>query len=217
VALQIVVNRQELFKEQVPAEPWERTFPLKDIDLGKAVVLEVVSDTFVPPNAADGSALGVQVRGIRLLSRLEDPANQPLGCKWVSGVKEEGFRGQDYDRQDQPARWTNGNARLVIPVDRQNPPRALHVKLFPWRPAQASPASLQIIVNRRPLVSEQVPRDTWERTLDLTGIDLGEEMVLEILSDTFIPRDHDGGADARAHGVQVLGIRLLPRTGGTPH
>jgi len=35
LALQIVVNRRELFKEQIPAEPWERTFELKDIGPGR--------------------------------------------------------------------------------------------------------------------------------------------------------------------------------------
>jgi hypothetical protein len=50
----------------------------------------------------------------------------------------------------------------------------------------------------------------WQRTFDLAGIDLGEALVLDIVSDTFIPKD-DGGPkeDSRILGVQVKGVTLL--------
>jgi hypothetical protein len=41
--------------------------------------------------------------------------------------------------------------------------------------------------------------------LDLTGIDLGDELVLDIISDTFVPK---GEAGRRTLGVVVEGIEL---------
>ena len=64
-------------------------------------------------------------------------------------------------------------------------------------------------MNQRELLNESLPRQPWERTLDLSGIDLGEELILEILSDTFVPSQFDGGADNKVRGVEVRGIKLL--------
>jgi hypothetical protein len=42
-----------------------------------------------------------------------------------------------------------------------------------------------------------------------TGIDVGDEVVVEILSDTFGPSGFDGRTDSRTFGVQVKGVTLL--------
>jgi serine/threonine protein kinase len=216
-ALQILVNQRELFREQVFREHWEKTFDLRGMDLGREVVLEIISDSFVPSEVQDGGpdtrTLGVQVKGVMLLARAEERKNvvgSVLGSQPVAEVKETGFYGQQYHMDGQPFRWTNGQARLVIPLDRRKPPRALRLQLLAWRPEQASPASLRIVVNRGEVFNDVVPREPWERTFDLSGIDLGEEMVLELVSDTFVPNEFDGGRDTRVLGVEVQGILLLP-------
>jgi serine/threonine protein kinase/WD40 repeat protein len=142
--------------------------------------------------------------------------NRTLGAEPVSGVEESGFSYQEYD-QDRPFRWTDGNARLVVPIDRTNPPQALVVQLVTYRAGKT--ASLEIRVNDHPLFHDQIPLGRWEKTLDLKGIDLGERLVLDLMSDTFNPlgnRQAGGGVsdDPRILGVMVRGIKLLGREGG---
>jgi serine/threonine protein kinase/DNA-directed RNA polymerase subunit RPC12/RpoP len=136
-----------------------------------------------------------------------------LGNQIVPGVQESGFYHQEYDSFGNAVRWTNGKARLVIPIDRGKPPKGLVMKLQIYRPAQVKTAWVQIVANDRELTKQKIPLWTWEGSsagkfseapLDLTGIDLGDELVLDINSDTFIPN-----RDQRALGVLVLGVELL--------
>jgi hypothetical protein len=85
-----------------------------------------------------------------------------------------------------------------------------------------SKASLEIKVNDRQLLSEDASGNPpggfgslsvspWSRTFDLKGIDLGDEVVVEILSNTLVPRIETSGRnnDERPYGVQVRGVKLL--------
>ncbi len=151
-------------------------------------------------------------RPSRGLSRVNLPGweRQPLlGVDTVPGVEESGFYDTHANNNGRPSRWTNGHGRLVIPIDPETPPQALRVYFRLWRPqGHARPASLQILVNQRELFQGPISsRDAWERAFALGGIDLGKKLVLEIVSDTFLPNE---GADPD-HGVEVLGIELLAR------
>jgi hypothetical protein len=139
--------------------------------------------------------------------------NSTLGNQSVPNVQESGFYFQEYDQAGNPFRWTNGKARLVIPIDRQRLPTGLVLKLEIYRPADVKTALVQVVVNNRELTKQQVPLGKWEsssagrfpaRSLDLTGIDLGDELVLDILSDTFLAK-----TDGRTLGVLVRGVELL--------
>jgi hypothetical protein len=136
--------------------------------------------------------------------------NVTVGCEYVDGVQESGFHAQQYTPNGQPSRWTNGHGRLVIPVDPAKPPRGLRVQLFPYRPANGTPADVRILINQRELFHQILPRQQWQRTFDLAGIDLGDAAVVEIVSDTFVPAEiKDAGPDSRTLGVDVRGVTLL--------
>jgi hypothetical protein len=145
-----------------------------------------------------------------------------LGSEPVEGVEESGFSYQEYD-QDQPFRWTDGKGRLVIPLDKTAPPQALVMHLRIYRLPDVRSARLQVVANDQELFGGDVPVGRWDRTFDLSGINLGEQLVLELRSDTFAPlgiavKSAKGGGkevsdDPRALGVLVMGIKLLGRTG----
>jgi WD40 repeat protein len=140
--------------------------------------------------------------------------NVTLGEEFVPGVEEAGFHWQEFYR-GQPFRWTDGRARLVIPLDRAKPPEALLVQVAALRERQVRKAQLEIVVNKRSLFKGDIPLGYWERRFDLGGTNWGEQLVLDLLSDTFVPLGSKRGggqgvsADPRALGVQVQGIKLL--------
>jgi hypothetical protein len=147
------------------------------------------------------------------------PVNVTLGCEYVAGVEESGIYCQEQDSKGQLFRWTDGHARLVIPLDKTNPPQTLWARLFIFRPPLVTRAPLKILVNNRELFDQEVPLWKWEGSFDLSQFDLGEELVLEIISDTFIPQGvMDGGTneDPRTLGVQLRSIKLLSPLQGTP-
>jgi hypothetical protein len=175
------------------------------------VELEIVSDTFPAPEGAD-PVLGVRIQGIELLAREEEATEMVhrfLGCKSVPQVQESGFHGQQYNKEGQPFRLTDGHARLVVPIDPARVPQKVRLQLWPWRPAQAGRGTLRILINQRELFNEQVSSERWDRTFALDGIDLGQELVLEIVSDTFVPSKYDGGSGTFPVGVHVFGVELL--------
>jgi hypothetical protein len=134
-----------------------------------------------------------------------------LGNRFVPEVQESGFYPEEHSKAGKPFRWTDGKGKLVIPIDRRKPPAWLVVELDIRRPAEVKTAWVQIVANHRVLIRHQMA--LWKgqggsvgklsKSLDLTGVDLGDELVLEILSDTFTPK-----ADQRELGVLVVGMEL---------
>src|SRR5207253_7546746 len=134
--------------------------------------------------------LGVVFLACGMLVAFHHPRRIPMvdisvGNEFVAEVEESGFLAQDHDKQGQPFRWTTGHAKLVIPIDRAHPPQGLYVHLWPYRPANAEAGWLQLLVNQREMCGKEITRDQWQRTFDLGGMALGDEVVVEILSDTF--------------------------------
>ncbi len=132
----------------------------------------------------------------------------PLGYKAVDGVEEQGFY-HDEQNEEGPFRWTDGKARLVIPLDTRERPQALFVKV-----RRPKTVSFQIHVNDRQVVGEPPfsgEDPWWERTLDLSGIELGNRVVVELTSSTVVPKVVTQGQndDERALGVRVFAITLL--------
>jgi serine/threonine protein kinase len=131
-----------------------------------------------------------------------------LGNHAVSGVEDSGFHHDERNPEGIPFRWTDGHARLVIPLDRSDPPEALLVRLVWLRNSR-----LQIKVNGRELVNDRngAQETIWEKTLDLRGMELGDRLVLELLSDTLVPSIESQGqnTDARTLGVRVRLVKLL--------
>jgi WD40 repeat protein len=130
--------------------------------------------------------------------------NLTVGSEYMPELNESGFYLQEYDR-GQLFRWTNGNARLVIPIERSKPPQSMYVRLLIQRQPRVPQAQVEIAVNGRALFRDHVPVGRWEQSFDLGGMDLGEELVLQLDSDTFVPV----AGDPRSLGVQVRGIKLV--------
>ncbi len=137
--------------------------------------------------------------------------NTTLGNQFVAEVQESGFYQEEVNKIGETYRWTNGKGRLVIPIDRRKPPTGLVVELYIVRPAEVKTAWVQIVANNRELTSQPIPLEKGEGVparfparglLDLTGIDLGDELVLEIISDTLI------SPEQRTLGVVVRGVKL---------
>ena len=171
----------------------------------------VTPESIDPKQVQDKRVLGVAVRGVTLLregfSVSTPPADGsvlsvfPPGKTSVAGVEQSGVYDEEHDRYG-PFVWTNGNARLVIPVKKGDPPQALQVQLD--RPPDRY---LKITVDNREVFNEPaVPNALrrWERTFGLSDTDLGESLVLEIASNSTVPR-----SDNRPLGVQIRGVNLL--------
>jgi serine/threonine protein kinase/WD40 repeat protein len=224
--VQILVNGREVFQEEptgLPLSALEKAFDLGGIDLGNEVVVEILSNTVVPKiempgRSDDDREIGVQVRGVKLLATPGEVANplaagslldRPIGNQVVPGVQEEGLFGPETTKALGTFRWTNGAAKLTAQLETEKP-RALHVLLGMTVPRTPR---VTIKVNGRTLFEEQVPvAQSWARTFDISDMRLGREMVIEILSDTYVPADINRGSDRRTLGVCLRGITLLSGT-----
>jgi serine/threonine protein kinase len=139
--------------------------------------------------------------------------NMTLGNEPVAEIEESGFYYQEF-LKDEAFRWTDGKARLIIPLRKGESPWGLLVQVKSFRPGAVKTASLRIAVNDRDVMNDRIPVGKWEKSFDLEGIDLGERVVVDLLSDTFAPggrREGDGrvSEDPRSLGVQVWAVKLL--------
>jgi hypothetical protein len=135
--------------------------------------------------------------------------NRLLGPQRVPGVEETGlWETQFTKKSNEPYRWTNGQGRLIVPI--QGRPRELRVRLGVPIPRPYRRVCIQ--VNGQPLFDEpvQMPFE-WSRSFDLSRMDLGHEAVIDIISDTFHPERDD-----RILGVCVRGITLVCSTADGP-
>ncbi len=132
--------------------------------------------------------------------------DQTLGCEPVPGVEESGFFDQE-QYQGRPFRWTDGMAKLVVPIDAKSPPTALEIDFMIQKPYGSL---LQVFVNGEKVFDRLARPGRLFETLDLRSINLEREATIEVISDTFVPADElRGSRDPRALGVNVKGIRLL--------
>ena len=152
-------------------------------------------------------------RGKPVLARAYTPAaprhgrNVAMaGAKWTWGVEQTGFHGQGL-AGDTPARWTDGAAKLVVPIDENRPPQALRVDLAS---TGHKGTELKVLLNGDVLFHESVPQGRWSKTFSLAGRSFNQHLTLELLSDTFVPAEiSKGSADTRTLGVRVNAITLL--------
>ncbi|MHB0955208.1 MAG: hypothetical protein ACYC0X_02405 [Pirellulaceae bacterium] len=138
--------------------------------------------------------------------------NFMLGCQEVQGVAESGFHFQE-ETDSRPFRWTNGNGKLLIPVNTRHPPQRLWIGIETFRP-KATPVRLQVLVDGTAMFNGSVPPGKWETTLDLIAHQFTDLTMIELRSETFIPKgvmDNGKNTDTRVLGVQVKGIMLKDR------
>lgn len=228
-SLQITVNNREVLKEEPSPNRaiwWQKTIDLRGVLLSKEVIkeviVEIVSNTRPDPNDNDGRKLGVTVRGIKLLSRhgddkeeenMRSPSflNVTLGNHIVPGIEESGFHPTERGN-DGRFRWTKGIARLVIPLDKKERPHAILLQL-----GLPKFRSVRLTANDHALLNEMVREQgpvvewSWEKTFDVSGIDLGNKVTLEISSNVepLLVDPRSEKADPRELGVALRGIKLL--------
>jgi hypothetical protein len=186
--------------------------------MGDQLTIEILSDTMLAPKRPTGRArlrrLGVFVNSLRLNGReaLAAAASNGLllGAKKVLGYPEAGFFGDESHGGD-AARWTNGAARLRIPLHPKHLPDHLEVAtVVPGRDG----ARLAIRVNGVVLWSGGIPSGPWSRSLSLADVPRADELLVELESDTFCPAETiDGSTDTRKLGVKVRSILLSTDTG----
>ncbi len=127
-----------------------------------------------------------------------------LGVEQVPGVRESGFHAPEANGEAK-FRWTVGAARLVVPVDPGAPPARLRMDI-----ALTGKEDNQLVltVAGRELFRGELPPGAWSRTFDLEGLTWAGEAVIEIASDTFVPKQVSDSRDARTLGVALAGIWL---------
>ncbi len=135
--------------------------------------------------------------------------NFMLGCQEVKGVAESGFHFQE-ETESGPFRWTNGNAKLLVPIDTRHPPQRLWISIETLRPKTA-PVRLQVWVDGTAMFDGSVPLGKWETTLDLTPQQFTDLTMIELRSATFVAKgvmENGKNTDTRILGVQVKGVML---------
>jgi hypothetical protein len=137
--------------------------------------------------------------------------NTLLGCETIPQVPESGFWGTEWDELGRPFRWTNGGAKLVVPIDSEKPPHSIR---FEIRSNKEVGSLLQLHVNGTKIFDKQVEAGVTKEVVSLKDVKIGKELVIEILSDSFVPEVQiKGSTDNRTLGVMVKGIRLLRQPG----
>jgi len=202
--LTIGVNGTPLFDETVkPQTEWARTFDLAGVVTESPMTIEIHSDTFIPSGAkkqgADDRDLGVCVRGITLLNTVRDYTGVNLAVEPVVGVNESGFHNRERDGNE-PCRWTDGNAKVTVPVPDGR--RWRSVAVMAWIPDRPN-YRVRLSVNGRVLFDGVARRRTiWARQFPLEGIDLDRQAVIELTSSTIAP------GETETKEERTLGIRL---------
>jgi RNA polymerase sigma factor (sigma-70 family) len=217
--IHIRINGQSLFEERVSSRDWSRTFDLSAMSLGSVLTLEILSDTFIPAEQEKGNTddrtLGVRVYGVTLLSGTQGFTDVPLGVREVPGVTESGFHGPEKFRlpgmeDDRPCRWTDGAARLTVPLGGKTPRKlALSLEI-----SNLPECRLQVKVNGRKLFDDVVSTPQWQLywsvELPLSGVDLGDSAHIELDSSTFVPAQvGTNPKDTRKLGVRVKRLILV--------
>jgi hypothetical protein len=213
VPLRIVVNGRALLDEHVPMRmDWTRIVELADVPLGKEAVIEVQSDTMDPAaklGSTDVRLLGVCFRGLTLFSGTRSYVGVPLGVRLIPEVAESGFHGPETSG-GKPCRWTDGAARLVVPL-RDHRPTSLGVTLeIPDRPEHL----VRIAVNGQTLFEEKKFADRdWSADLPLKDVVLGDKAVIELTGDVVVPAQRRPETrDDRKLGVRVKRLVLTDVT-----
>jgi hypothetical protein len=145
-----------------------------------------------------GSSEQIQLNKVAKYESQTDFRGVVLGTSHVWGVTDSGFYSPGPGGS---LRWTNGNGKLIVPVDPNDPPKKLTVELVNWGPIKQ--ADLTIKVNDITLYSGPVSKGKWSRTVSLGSIKPTKKLKIELLSDIQSPKDV-----WKRWGVQVSGVTL---------
>ena len=154
-------------------------------------------------------------RGDLLLSRIYSSMDQIPSrnnlvlevARWYWGVDSAGLYPQEW-WGDRPARWTDGAASLVIPIDQARPPKGLELSLLHTGPQGAA---LEILVNGCQLFEQELPPGEESLTMGLSPCALdGDRLKIDLISSTFVPaKVNPKSTDQRHLGVAIESLTLL--------
>jgi len=202
--LRVQINQKELVNDEAAETEmyWcERTLGLTGIDLGDAVIVEILSNPIMTVN--DSRKKRAKVRWIKLLAAQPSASfvDVPIGSQFVFGIKEMGFWNEE-TYGNETCRWTDGTGWMTVPLGAKKP-RALALSAFiPSPPGY----SVRVSVNGKKLYDGPVRSNSiWSVELPLTDLELGDRVHIELMSSTFLPTQ----VDAKTKDARVLGIRLL--------
>jgi hypothetical protein len=135
--------------------------------------------------------------------------NVVLGATRVEGVSESGFHFQE-STDGEPFRWTNGAAKLLVPISTKRPPQQLWLSIVVFRP-KVAPIRFQLLVDDELVFDGLAPPGKWEPSFDLGSRRFSKQVLIELRSEAFVPKgvmDDGKNTDKRMLGVQVKGIVL---------
>ncbi|MDA8017346.1 MAG: sulfatase-like hydrolase/transferase [Thermoanaerobaculia bacterium] len=134
----------------------------------------------------------------------------PVGKQTVYGVVEVGLHStESWDLG--AIRWTDGDAKITVPVSRSRPPRGLHLTIAGCKPGGSR---LRVHVENSLRLDTEVDSlgkgETWTTVVPLDGLEFGGDMTVGLESDSFVPSERsDTSADNRRLGVAILEFELL--------
>lgn len=107
-------------------------------------------------------------------------------------------------------RWTSGDSQLIFPGAGSGLPLKIGLTLHEFRPAPLMPQPVTVALNGRDVISFTPDTNLQAYTFDLPPlIDLRGDVVIDLRSDTFIPKDSiPNNTDDRALGLFVDQIKL---------
>lgn len=128
-------------------------------------------------------------------------------AKWLWSVQTSGFHGQEWWREE-PARWTNGSARLSVPSGKFQGVRRIEINLLR---SGLQGAELEVQVNGCQIFKQWIPPGPKRLTLAFSHCPLAsEDVAIALLSSTFVPaRTKPDSKDERTLGIAVGSIYLL--------
>ena len=154
-------------------------------------------EMFVIREEADGAVELAATRGSSGPNRQANLMREETAS--ALGVVTSGFYSTEWAR-NQAFRWTDGAARLVVPIDPQSLPAELAVEVL----MTGRPKRLRIAVNGCALFDETV-RSQWTGTFALDACRLGSpDLEIELLSATHVPETRDN----RKLGIAVSLVAL---------
>ncbi len=128
----------------------------------------------------------------------------------IAGLPERGLHGiEEWPRG--AVRWTDGDAEVTVPIHRSRPPRRLRLTIIGNGP---DGCKLRLSAGGERLLDARLeplgPDGTWSQVVDLSSVEMGDELAVRIESDTFLPAERDESSpDPRRLGVAILGFELL--------
>ncbi len=111
-------------------------------------------------------------------------------------------------------RWTSGDAQIYLPGIGSGSSLHLHLNLHELRPLPLAPNPVTISLNDRSVITFTPTAQLNGYDFDLPSVDLRGEVILDLHSDTFIPKDSIANStDERSLGLFIDQIQITYGSG----